>query len=53
MRRWNGMPDDMGEVILGASEPYFCVSATLRIWGDIPDLDGVSRRLGLEPIFLH
>jgi uncharacterized protein (TIGR02996 family) len=33
--------------------PPFFHSATLRIWGDIPDLDAISRRLGLVPTHVH
>src|ERR1035438_9914626 len=29
--------------------PYFDHSATLRISGDIPDMDEISARLGLQP----
>lgn len=46
------MADDE-EIILGAEEPYFCYSATLRIWGDIADLDAITRRLGLTPTHAH
>lgn len=47
------MTDESPEVVIGAGEPHFCFSATLRIWGDIPDLDDFSRRLGLEPTHAH
>ena len=47
------MTDEIPEVVIGAEEPYFCFSATLRIWGAIPDLDAISRRLGLEPTHAH
>jgi hypothetical protein len=47
------MAEDEDEVVYGAEEPYFCYSATLRIWGDIPDLDDISRRLGLVPTHSH
>jgi hypothetical protein len=34
-------------------EPYFCFSATLRIFGEIGDLDAISRTLGLQPKHTH
>jgi hypothetical protein len=34
-------------------EIYFDYSATLRISGDIPDLDEIGSRLGLEPTHTH
>ncbi len=34
-------------------EPYFKFSATLRIFGDIGDLDEISRTLGLQPKHTH
>ena len=34
-------------------ETYFDHSATLRISGDIPDLDEITRRLGLQPTHAH
>jgi hypothetical protein len=34
-------------------ETYFAFSATLRISGDIPDLEEVSRWLGLKPTHIH
>jgi hypothetical protein len=37
-----------------SSEPlYFAYSASLRIFGTIPDLEEVSRRLGLLPTHAH
>ncbi len=33
--------------------PYFDHSATLRISGDIPDMDEISARLGLQPKHSH
>jgi len=30
-------PPDYGEII-GSEEPYFSYSATLRIWGDSPEV---------------
>jgi hypothetical protein len=30
-------------------EPYFCFCATLRIFGDLGDLDAISRELSLHP----
>lgn len=30
-------------------EPYFCFCATLRIFGDIGDLEAIGRQLGLQP----
>jgi hypothetical protein len=47
------MADEIPEVVIGAEKPYFCFSATLRIWGDVPDLGDISRRLGLEPTHAH
>ena len=42
---------------LAGSEPdektYFAYSATLRIFGDIPNLEAISVRLGLEPTRTH
>ena len=32
---------------------YFAYSATLRIFGDIPNLDDISTRLGLKPTHFH
>jgi hypothetical protein len=37
------------EVVLGPENPYFDFSATLRIFGDVPDLDAISRELNLRP----
>lgn len=34
-------------------EPYFDHSATLRISGNIPDMDAISTRLGLQPTYSH
>ena len=34
-------------------EPYFNHSATLRIGGDIPDLNAISAELGLVPTHVH
>jgi hypothetical protein len=31
----------------------FAYSATLRIFGDIPDLEDISARLGLRPTYTH
>jgi len=33
--------------------PYFCFTAALRIFGRNLDLEGISRRLGLEPTQVH
>ncbi len=33
--------------------PYFNYSATIRIFGDIPDLDDISSTLGLQPTHVH
>jgi len=30
---------------------YFAYSATLRVFGNIPDLDGISAHLGLQPTY--
>lgn len=34
-------------------EIYFTYSATLRIFGEIPDLDEISRNLGIQPTNSH
>jgi hypothetical protein len=34
-------------------ETYFAYSATLRIFGDIPDLDEITRHLGVGPTSAH
>ena len=34
-------------------EPYFCFSATLRIFGEIDDLDGLSQLMSLRPSNFH
>jgi hypothetical protein len=34
-------------------EIYFAYSATLRIFGDIPDLDEITKRLGVTPSDTH
>ena len=34
-------------------ETYFAYSATLRIFGDIPDLDEITRHLGVGPTDAH
>ncbi len=34
-------------------EPYFAFSATLRIFGDIAELDEISKTLGMEPTHTH
>ncbi len=34
-------------------ENYFAYSATLRIFGDIPDFDAISARLGIQPTNTH
>ncbi len=34
-------------------EPYFCFSVVIRIFGDIGDLDQISRTLGLKPTKCH
>lgn len=31
----------------------FAFSATLRIFGDIPDVEAISQRLGLQPTHIH
>jgi hypothetical protein len=33
--------------------PYFAYSASLRIFGDIPNLDAISKALALQPTHLH
>lgn len=37
----------------GQDEIYFHYSATLRIFGDIPDLDEITQRLGVTPSETH
>ena len=32
---------------------YFAYSASLRVFGSIPDLDGISTHLGLQPTYTH
>jgi hypothetical protein len=34
-------------------DTYFAYSASLRIFGDIPDMDEISARLGLQPKDSH
>jgi|SRR6185369_15213779 len=34
-------------------EPYFAYSASLRIFGDIPNFDEISQTLGIEPTHTH
>lgn len=34
-------------------EPYFCFSATLRIFGTGLDLEAITRTLGIEPTHTH
>ncbi len=34
-------------------EPYFDHSATLRIFGEIPKIDDISARLGIQPTHSH
>ena len=41
------------EVIYPAEEPYFAFSATLRIHGEIGDLEEISRTLGVAPTHTH
>lgn len=36
-----------------AEETFFAYSATLRIFGDIPNLEEISARLGLKPTNTH
>lgn len=36
-----------------ASDRWFAYSATLRIFGDIPDLDEITRHLGVVPTYVH
>jgi len=43
----------MDVAILEDEEPYFHYSATLRIFGQIDDPDGISSRLGLRPTHVH
>jgi hypothetical protein len=37
----------------GQDEIYFNYSATLRVFGDIPDLDEITHRLGITPSEAH
>ncbi len=41
------------EVLFEKPNPIFKFSATLRIFGDIPDLDEITTRLGLRPTNWH
>ena len=34
-------------------EPYFCFCATLRIFGDIGDLEAIGRKLDLQPTRMY
>ena len=34
-------------------EPYFCFCATLRIFGDIGDLEAIGHQLGLQPTCMY
>lgn len=43
--RPTAVPDD--------EKPYFCFSATLRIFGHGLDLDAITRDLGIEPTHIH
>jgi hypothetical protein len=38
---------------LGDEDPYFHFTATLRIFGEIADLDEISAKLGLRPTNTH
>ena len=45
---------DMRNIALVGEEPvYVHFKATLRISGDAVDIDGITRRLGLEPTHTH
>lgn len=35
------------------AEPYFAYSATLRVFGSIPDFNAISAALHLEPTHIH
>jgi hypothetical protein len=41
------------EVIYEVENPYFCFSATLRIFGQNLDLDAITERLGVHPSHVH
>jgi hypothetical protein len=41
------------EIIYQVENPYFCYSATLRVSGEISDLDEITRRLDLTPTHAH
>ncbi|HEU4328418.1 MAG TPA: DUF4279 domain-containing protein [Roseiflexaceae bacterium] len=43
-------PNDDGEA---DEEPYFCFTATLRIFGERLDLEEITRQMGLEPTGTH
>jgi Domain of unknown function (DUF4279) len=43
----------IGRAVEAASPDDFACSATLRIFGDLPDLDEISSELGLAPTHTH
>jgi hypothetical protein len=45
--------DSVEAIASAEQESYFEFSATLRIFGIIADLDGITRTLGLNPTHLH
>ena len=48
------MTESLADIADQQDEPsYFCYSATLRIFGSIPDLDEITRNLGLDPTHVH
>jgi len=47
------MAEHEPEVVCDVEHPEFFYSATLRIWGDIPDADGITRRLSVRPTHTH
>jgi len=47
----NEIPRDISTV--DDAPPYFAYSASLRIYGDIDDLDAISNELGLRPTHVH
>lgn len=46
------MPDG-ADISIDKSDYYFCFSATLRIFGNIEDLDSITNTLGVTPTHIH
>jgi hypothetical protein len=47
----NEIPKDISTT--DGEPPYFAYCASLRIFGDIADLDAITRMLGLQPTHVH